>query len=72
VRSKNPMIKIGISSGLRKIGADAIITALPVKADTAFPKSLANNVNSAPFVREAINNKEELLWILCIPIFWHQ
>jgi hypothetical protein len=55
------MIKTGISLGLRKIRGDIIITALPVKPDTAFLKSLANNVNSAPFVRGAINNKEELL-----------
>jgi len=55
------MIKTGIYLGLSKIRADTIITALPLKPDTAFLKSLANNVNSAPFVRGAVNNKEELL-----------
>lgn len=61
MRTKNPMIKTGIYLGLSKIRADTIITALPLKPDTAFLKSLANNVNSAPFVRGAVNNKEELL-----------
>jgi hypothetical protein len=45
VRTKNPMIKTGIYLGLRKIRGDIIITALPLKPDTAFPKSLAGSAD---------------------------